>query len=72
MKKNKLYNEFEILAEKLGLKILNGRGSFDGGICIVNEKKIIVLNKTKPSARANSSSPFDVSRAIAVVITRVR
>ena len=48
MKKNKLYEEFEILAEKLGLKILNGKGSFDGGICIVNEKKVIVLNKTKP------------------------
>jgi hypothetical protein len=48
MKKNKLYDEFEVLAEKLGLKILNGKGSFNGGICVVNEKKVIVLNKTKP------------------------
>jgi hypothetical protein len=48
MKKNKLYDEFEALATKLDLKILKGKGSFNGGACIVNNEKVIVLNKLKP------------------------
>ena len=48
MKKNKLYDEFESLATKLDLKILKGKGSFNGGVCIINNEKVIVLNKLKP------------------------
>ena len=48
MKKNKLYDEFEALATKLDLKILKGKGSFNGGVCTVNNEKVIVLNKLKP------------------------
>ncbi|MGY8782947.1 MAG: hypothetical protein ACKVHA_06000 [Fidelibacterota bacterium] len=48
MKNNRLYTEFEELANKLGLKILKGKGNFHGGICIVNNEKVIVVNKMKP------------------------
>ena len=48
MKNDKLFSEFENLAEKLGLKILKGKGDFIGGTCTVNNKKVIVVNKQKP------------------------
>ncbi len=48
MKNDKLYLEFENLAQKLGLRILKGRGNFAGGTCIVNDEKVIVLNQMKP------------------------
>ena len=48
MKKEKLYNEFEQLIQRLGLRILRGKGDFTGGECIVNNEKVIVLNKLKP------------------------
>ena len=48
MKKEKLYNEFEQLIKRLGLRILKGKGDFSGGACIVNNKKVIVVNKMKP------------------------
>ena len=48
MKKNKLYEECETLAESLGFKIIHGKGNFIGDSCLLDEKKIIVLNKNKP------------------------
>ena len=48
MKNDKLFLEFENLAEKLGLKILKGKGDFIGGTCTVNNKTVIVVNKQKP------------------------
>ena len=30
------------------LKIINGRGDFIGGNCIINNEKVIVINKLKP------------------------
>ena len=48
MKKVKLYTEFEELGQRLGLKMLKGKGDFSGGTCIVNNKTVIVLNKMKP------------------------
>ena len=48
MKKNKIIEEFEILSEKLGYKVIHGRGTFSGDSCIVEENKYIVLNKNKP------------------------
>ena len=35
MKNEKLYAEFEDLAQRLGLKILKGKGDFAGGTCTV-------------------------------------
>ncbi len=48
MKKEKLYNEFEDLATRIGLRIIRGKGDFNGGPCIINNEKVIVLNKIKP------------------------
>ena len=48
MKKVKLYTEFEKLGQRLGLKILKGKGDFSGGTCTVNSETVIVINKMKP------------------------
>ena len=48
MKKVKLYIEFEELGQRLGLKILKGKGDFSGGTCTVNNETVIVINKLKP------------------------
>ena len=48
MGKKKLYIEFELLAEKLDLKIIKDKGNFIGGICIIKDEKVIVVNKMKP------------------------
>lgn len=48
MKNNKLLEEFNLLAEKLDIKIMKGRGDFSGGSCTVNNKKVIVINNGKP------------------------
>ena len=48
MKKDKLYNEFEDLAIKLGFRIIKGKGDFKGGSCIIKDEKVIVVNKRKP------------------------
>jgi len=48
MKHVKLMEHFKSLAEKLGLKIVNGKGNFSGGGCILRKDKMIVLNKMKP------------------------
>ena len=47
MKKEKLYIEFENLAEKLGLRVIKGKGDFQGGSCIIKDEKVIVV-KSKP------------------------
>ena len=48
MKKVKLYTEFEELGQRLGLKILKGKGDFSGGTCTVNSETVFVINKMKP------------------------
>ena len=48
MNKDKLYNEFEDLAVKLGMRIIKGKGDFKGGACILKDEKIIVVNERKP------------------------
>ena len=48
MKNKELLEEFYSLAEKLDVKIMKGKGDFSGGSCIVNEKKVIVINNMKP------------------------
>tara|TARA_B100000579_G_scaffold315593_1_gene265074 strand:+ start:166 stop:426 length:261 start_codon:yes stop_codon:yes gene_type:complete len=48
MKNNKLLEEFNLLAEKLDIKIMKGKGDFSGGSCTVNDKKVIVINNGKP------------------------
>ena len=48
MKPNQLMEHFETLAEKLGFRIIQGKGDFNGGGCIIRQDKVIVLNKMKP------------------------
>jgi len=48
MKNNELLDEFHLLAEKIGVKIVKGKGDFSGGSCIVNNEKVIVINNGKP------------------------
>ena len=48
MKKDKLFEEFESLGERLGVKIVKGKGNFICGTCLINEEKVIVVNKAKP------------------------
>ena len=42
MKNNDLLDEFHLLAEKLDVKIMKGKGDFSGGSCTVNNEKVIV------------------------------
>ena len=48
MKPNQLMEHFETLGKKLGLRIIQGKGDFNGGGCIIRQDKVIVLNKMKP------------------------
>jgi len=38
----------EALMRKLDLKIIKDKGNFIGGICIIKDEKVIVVNKMKP------------------------
>ena len=48
MKRKQILQEFENLGEKLGLKIIKGKGDFNGGRCRINNKNVIVINNLKP------------------------
>ena len=48
MKSKQIFEEFEILSKKLGLRIIKGKGDFKGGSCRVNNKNVIVINNLKP------------------------
>ena len=46
--KEKLVTLFEELAEKLNIKLLQDKGDFTGGSCLVEDENFIVVNKRKP------------------------
>ena len=48
MKNKELLEEFHLLAEKLGIKIIKSKGDFLGGSCMVNNEKVIVINNSNP------------------------
>jgi|TARA_B100000809_G_C14973652_1_gene471865 hypothetical protein len=48
MKNEELLEEFHLLAEKLDIKIMKGKGDFSGGSCTVNKERVIVINNSKP------------------------
>ena len=65
MKNKDLLEEFHLLAEKLEIKILKGKGDFLGGNCIVNNEEVIVINKSKPieqrlNTLANCFNKYDL------------
>ena len=66
MKKIKIVEEFEILSNQMGYKVINGKGSFSGDSCLVDQEKYIVINKNKPIEQkikrfANIFSKIDLS-----------
>lgn len=48
MKPEKILEYLMDLAEKMGIRIVKGKGDFDGGNCRVREDKVIVINNLKP------------------------
>jgi hypothetical protein len=61
-----VYQEFEKLAESLEIKIIQEKGNFNGGYCLLEKEKIIVINKLKPleqriRALAQAFSKLDIS-----------
>jgi hypothetical protein len=58
MKQIKIYNGFEWLNKKLGLRVIKGKGDFIGGKYTLNKQKIIVVNSYKRMEhRLKSFSP---------------
>ena len=45
MKPDKIYHELEDIAEILNIKIIQGKGNFKGGYCLLEKEKFIVINK---------------------------
>ena len=58
MKKEKLYIEFENLAEKLGLRVIKGKGDFQGGSCIIKDEKVIEKSKSLTTNNWFTSSHY--------------
>ena len=48
MKPRAIFEEFELIAKKMGIQIIQGKGNFNGGYCLLEEERIIVINKLKP------------------------
>ena len=48
MKLKLIYYELRELLEKLGYKLVLDKGSFNTGYCLLEDEKIIVINKNKP------------------------
>ena len=66
MKPSTIYQEFEKLAESLEVKIIQEKGNFKGGYCLLEKEKVIVINKLKPleqriKALALAFSQLDIS-----------
>lgn len=48
MKPEGLLTLFEELAQKLDISLVQGKGNFSGGLCLLDDQTYIVLNKAKP------------------------
>ena len=67
MKPTIIFQEFEKLAEALGVKIVQEKGNFRGGYCHLEKEGIIVVNKLNPieqriRALENAFSRLDISK----------
>ena len=67
MKQTIIFQEFEQLAEALDVKIVQGKGNFKGGYCLLEKEGIIVVNKLNPMeqrirALAQAFSRLDISK----------
>lgn len=48
MNTNKIFEYLQELADRMGIRIITGKGDFNGGGCRVHEDRVIVINKVKP------------------------
>ena len=67
MKPTIIFQEFEQLAEALDVKIVQEKGNFKGGYCLLEKEEIIVVNKLNPMeqrirALAQAFSRLDSSK----------
>lgn len=53
MKPKQINEELLDLCKRLEIKVRKETGSFKSGYCIVNDKKMIILNKTTPPETTN-------------------
>ena len=51
MTQQQTYDELKLLAEEIGLTVRVEMGDFDGGICTVNEKRVILINRRHTLAK---------------------
>ncbi len=49
MKAEQIVRELEDVARQLGVDVRLERGSFRGGLCLIDDEKVIVLNKRQPA-----------------------
>lgn len=45
---DKIFEYLLELSERMGIRIVKGKGDFNGGGCRVREDRVIVINKIKP------------------------
>ena len=48
MKAKTVYRKLTLVADRLGVKIIRGKGNFKGGSCVIKEESVIVINSNKP------------------------
>ncbi len=48
MNANKIFEYLLELSDRMEIRIIKGKGDFNGGGCRVHEDKVIVINKVKP------------------------
>jgi len=70
-----LYQEYEALAEQMNIKIIQGKGNFNGGYCLLEDEPVIVLNRSKPIEQRNKKltqifAELDTSRLFIKPIIR--
>jgi hypothetical protein len=51
MTQQQIYDDLKVLAEQMGLVVRMEMGDFDGGICVLKERKVILLNRRHDIAR---------------------
>lgn len=48
MKSKKIYSELKDIFDKVGYKVILDNGNFNSGYCILEDERVIVINKNKP------------------------
>jgi hypothetical protein len=49
MKTEQILKELEDVARRLGIDVRMERGGFRGGLCLIDDEQVIVLNKRQPA-----------------------